>query len=146
MRVASSKFLLNIFAAISPDGEINYMIPEGRGTAEIFCEFLEKRVRETGRKIFAVMDSCSAQEAKRAKQWIAEHAEDCEIFYQPAYSPEVNPVELTWALVKREVSQQVSKTKGQMRTSLENAFRALEESLEQVRAFSREADCKYILV
>ena len=54
-------------------------------------------------------------------------------------------MELTWALIKREVSQQVSKTKAQMRANLKTAFHSLKESPEQVRAFFREADCKYIL-
>ena len=91
------------------------------------------------------MDSRSIHAAKNTKEWIAEHADECEIFYQSTYSPEVNPEELTWALIERQVSQQVSKTKAQMRANLKTAFHSLKESPEQVRAFFREADCKYIL-
>lgn len=36
VRVANSRFRLNMFAAISPEGEIYFMIHEGRGTAERF--------------------------------------------------------------------------------------------------------------
>ena len=145
VRVANSRFRLNMFAAISPDGEIYFMIHEGRGTAERFCQFLEKTVRESGKKILIVVDNCSIRKANKTKEWIAENADECEIFYQPTYSPEVNPVELAWALIKRQVSQQVSKTKAQMRANLKTAFHSLKESPEQVRAFFREADCKYIL-
>ena len=145
VKVANSRFRLNMFAAISPEGEIYFMLHEGRGTAERFCQFLEKTVRESGKKILVVVDNCSIHIAKKTKQWIAENADKCEIFYQPTYSPEVNPVELTWALIKREVSQQVSKTKAQMRVNLKTAFDSLKESPEKVQAFFREKDCKYIL-
>ena len=93
--------------------------------------------------MLVVVDNCSIHTA--TKQWIAGNADKCEIFYQPTYAPEVNPVELTWALVKREVSQQVSKTKAQMSANLKTAFHSLKESPEKVQAFFREKDCKYIL-
>ena len=50
VKVANSRFRLNMFAATSPEGEIYFMIHEGRGTAERFCQFLEKVVRESGKK------------------------------------------------------------------------------------------------
>ena len=40
------------------------MIHEGRGTRERFCEFLEKTVRESGKKILIVVDRCSMRTAK----------------------------------------------------------------------------------
>ena len=145
VRVANSRSRLNMFVAISPDGEIYFMIHEGQGTAERFCQFLENIVRESGKNILIVVDNCSIHTAKKTKEWIAENADKCEIFDQPMYSPEVNPSELTRALIKRQVSQQVSKAKAQMRANLKTAFHSLKESPEQVRAFFREADCKYIL-
>ena len=134
-----------MFAAISAEGEIYYMIHEGRGTAERFCEFLEKMRQEAGGKILIVVDNCSIHTANKTKDWVADHADACELYFQPVYSPEVNPVELTWALVKREVSQQLSQTKGQMHANLKAAFQSLKESPERVQAFFREKDCKYIL-
>ena len=145
VRVANSRFRLNMFAAISAEGEIYYMIHEGRGTAERFCEFLEKMRQEAGGKILIVVDNCSIHTANKTKDWVADHADACELYFQPVYSPEVNPVELTWSLVKREVSQQLSQTKGQMRANLKAAFQSLKESPERVQAFFREKDCKYIL-
>lgn len=53
-------------------------------------------------------------------------------------------MELTWALMKRRVSEQVSKRKAQMRGNRKTADDALQESREQVRAFLREGDWKYI--
>ena len=145
VRVANSRFRLNMFVAISPEGEIYYMIHEGRGTAERFCQFLEKTVRENGRKMLIIVDNCSIHKANKTMDWIAEHADDCELFYQPTYAPEVNPVELVWALIKGKVSQQLSQTKAQLRDNLNAALESLKESREAVQAFFHEKDCKYIL-
>ena len=145
VRVANSRFRLNMFAAISPEGEIYFMIHEGRGTAERFCQFLENTLRYSGKKIVILVDNCSIHTANKTKEWVAEHADECELFYQPTYAPEVNPVELVWALIKGKVSQQVSQTKAQMRANLKAALQSLKESPEQVQAFFREKDCKYIL-
>ena len=68
MRVANSRFRLNIFAAISPDGEIYFMIHEGRWSAEMFCQFLENTVRESGKNILIVVDNCSIHKAKKTKE------------------------------------------------------------------------------
>ena len=76
-----------------------------------------------------------------AKEWIAEAKGECEIYYQPTNSPEANPVELLWALIKR----QVSKSKAQLRANLKAALRSLRASPEEVWALFREADRKYIL-
>ncbi len=128
VRVANSQFLLNMFTATCPEGKIYYMIHEGRGTAEMFCQFLEKVVRESGRKILIVVANSRIYKAKITKKWLKEYWNDCEIHYQPIFSPEVNPVELTWALVKRQVSRQVSKTQAQMRAHRESAFNSLKDS------------------
>ena len=57
------------------------MIPEGRGTAEMFCQFLENTVRESGKTILIVVDNGSTHTAKITREWIAENADECEIFY-----------------------------------------------------------------
>lgn len=102
-------------------------------------------MRKYNNKIVIVVDNCSIHTAKKTKEWVADHWDECELFYQPTYAPEVNPVELVWALIKGKVSQQVSQTKAQLHANLEAALQSLKESPEQVQAFFREKDCKYIL-
>ena len=100
VRLANSRFRVNMLVAISPEGEIYYMIHEGLGTAERSRQFLENTVREIDRKMLIVVDNCSIHKVNRSKEWIAGQADDGELFYQPTYAPEVNPVELVWALIE----------------------------------------------
>ena len=118
---------------------------EGPVTAEVFREFLQQIAEEADRKILIVADNCRIHRARTIQEWLTEKHAAAELCFQPTYSPQVSPVELRWALLKRRVSRELSKTKAQLRDNLESAFQSWQKASEQVRAFFREADCKYIL-
>ncbi len=121
------------------------MVREGPVTAEVFRGFLEQIAEETDRKILLVVDNCRIHRARVIQEWLAANQAAVELYFQPTYSPQVNPVELLGALVQRRVSRELSKTEAQLRDNLEAACQALRKAPEQVRAFLREADCKSIL-
>ncbi len=118
---------------------------EGPVTAEVFREFLQQIAEETDRKILLAVDNCRMHRARVIQEWLAANQAAAELYFQPAYSPPVNPVELLGALIKRRVSRQLSKTEAQPRANLEATFQSLQGTPEQVRAFFREVDCKSIL-
>ncbi len=118
---------------------------EGPVTSEVFREFLKQIAEAADRKILLVVDNCSIHRARIVQEWLEANQTAVELYFQPTYSPQVNPVELLWALVKRQVSRELSKTKEQLRDNLKAAFQSLQKAPEQVRAFFREADCKSIL-
>ncbi len=144
-RVAGGRFRIHRLAASSPEGQLEDRVREGPVTAEVFREFLEQIAEETDRKILVVVDNCRMHRARIIQEWLAANQAAAELCLQPTYSPQVNPVELRWALVQRPVSRQLSQTAAQLRDNLEAAFQSLPGAPEQVRAFLREADCKYIL-
>ena len=145
VRVADSRFRLNMLAAISPDSEIYLMVHEGRSTPGTCRRFPEKIVGGTDKEIEIIVDNRSIHKAKIIEEWMAERKAECEIYYQPWNSPEVNPVELLRALIKRQGSRQVSKSKAQLRANLKVAFESLKDSPEKVQVLLREEDCKYVL-
>ncbi len=145
VRVASGRFRLHRLAASSPEGQFYYTVREGPVTAEVFREFLERIAEEADRKILLVVDNCSIHWARIVQERLEANQATAELCLQPTYSPQVNPVELLGALVKRRVSRELSKTKEKLRDNLEIACQSLQKAPEQVRAFFREADCKYIL-
>ncbi len=145
MRVAGGRFRLHRLAASSPEGQLEDTVREGPVTAEVFREFPERIAEEADRKILVVVDNCSIHSARTIREWLQANQAAIELYLQPTYSPQVNPVELLGALVQRRVRRELSKTKAQLRDNLEAAFQSLQKAPEQVRAFFREADCKYIL-
>lgn len=146
VRVSNAKYRFSMLAAIGADGSLHYRLHEGSVTGAVFLKFLEQVTREREGKVIVVADNVSIHKSKLVMGWMAEHEAECEIEFQPTYAPEVNPVELLWAWVKREASQRTSKTKAALKRNLEAVLEIMKASPEKVRAFFRERDCKYILV
>ncbi len=118
---------------------------EGPVPAEVFREFPERIAETADRKIPFVVDNCRRHRARTIREWLEANQAAVELRFQPTYSPQVNPAELLGALVQRRVRRELSKAETQLRDNLEAACQSLQKALEQVRAFFREADCKYIL-
>ncbi len=144
-RVASGRFRLHRLAASSPESQLEDRVWEGPVTAEVFREFLQQLAEEADRKILVAVDNCRMHRARTIQEWLAADQAAAELCWQPAYSPQVNPVELLGALVQRRASRKLSKTAAQLRDNLEAACQSLPGVPEQVRAFLREADCQSIL-
>ena len=146
VRVSNSKYRVSILAAMGPDGSLHCRLHEGSVTGAVFLTFPGQVARESEGKVIVVADNASSRKSGLVLAWMAEHAAECEIEFQPTYAPEVNPVELLRAWVKREASQRASRTKAALKRNLEAALETVKASPERVRAFCKERDCKYIIV
>ncbi len=144
-RVASGRFRLHLLAASSPEGQLHGTVQKGPVTAEVFRELLERIAEQADRKILLVVGNCRIHRARIIQEWLEANQAAAELCLQPAYSPQVNPVERLGALVQRRVSRQLSQTEAQLHDNLEAACQSLQKAPEQVRAFFREADCQSIL-
>ncbi len=69
------------------------MVYEETMTAQLLICFLERLIRDAQKKVFLILDNLRVHHAKKVHQWLEEHKMDMEIFYLPAYSPELNPDE-----------------------------------------------------
>ncbi len=143
--VASGRFRLHRLAASSPEGQLHYTVRGGPAAAEVFREFPERIAEEADRKIRLVVDNCRMHRARTIRECLKANQAAVELYFQPTYSPQVNPAELLGALVQRRVRRELSKTEEQLRDNLEAACQSLQKAPEQVPAFLREADCKSIL-
>ena len=52
-------------------------------------EFMELLVKDAGRKVFLVLDNLRVHHSKPVKKWLAQHADQIEVFLLPSYSPEL---------------------------------------------------------
>ena len=144
VRVSNRRNRINMLAAISPEGDLYFMTHEGSVTARTFLKFLETIRQDSDREIRVVVDNLRVHKAKIVMQWLENHSKQCRLFYQPTYAPEVNPVELVRALIKRKVSRQASRSMKELRENVKSALESLKDSPELVKRFFHEEDCKYI--
>jgi transposase len=93
MEVPGPHIRVNQISAISNEGTVRFMTYQGSLNATVFLVFLTKLVAEATRKILLIADRLQAHKTPAVQAWIAAHQEQIEVFYLPAYSPELNPVE-----------------------------------------------------
>jgi transposase len=89
------RFGTNMSSAIGNDGSLRFMLFDGNFNQFVFIDFLERLIKHhPDRKIFLIVDGHPSHRSKLVKQWVAEHEERIELHFLPAYSPQLNPVEL----------------------------------------------------
>ncbi len=88
-----ARFGLNMMAAITPGGQMHFMIVEGTVRAEQICEFLKRLMYGHQHKVFLIWDGHPTHKAKKVKECIASFDGRLEVFLLPSYSPDLNPVE-----------------------------------------------------
>lgn len=64
-------------------------------------ERLVRRAKRTGRKIILVCDGPRFHKTKKVLAYLPTVSEHLEVFYLPAYSPDLNLIERLWGHVKR---------------------------------------------
>jgi transposase len=137
---------VNMISALANSGELRFSIFEGRFTAPVFIEFLDRLIRSIpDRKIHLICDNHTAHHAKLVKQWVAERADRIELHFMPAHSPELNPDEQLNQDVKRHMREVHPKPtdKTTLRTELARFLHRRQRQPQIVRAYFREASVRY---
>lgn len=84
---------LSMISTVTNQGKMRWMIIDEAFNADRFIEFLQALIKDAGRKVFLIVDNLRVHHAKPVKAWLAQRAEQIEVFYLPSYSPELNPDE-----------------------------------------------------
>ena len=86
-------FSASMISAINNQGKMRFMVYEGALRVDTFLKFLRRVIKDTGRKIFIIVDNLRVHHAKKVQKWVEKHKNRIEIFFLPPYSPEHNPDE-----------------------------------------------------
>jgi transposase len=74
-----------------------------KGTSQVFIAHLHQlRTHSKGKDTIVIVDNASIHKSKQVKAFLKKHT-DVKIYYLPPYSPEYNPVEIVWRLIKTAV-------------------------------------------
>jgi len=71
--------------------------------AQSFLVFLKSllRRRSHGKKMGVILDNARYHHAAALADWLHEHLAVLELLFLPPYSPELNPIERVWKLMRR---------------------------------------------
>jgi transposase len=113
-----------VLGALSLKGVVAAMYGEGATTAEVFRAFVKEcLVPALLPGAIVVMDNLGAHRAKGIVELI--EAAGASVIFLPPYSPELNPIECTWAKVKGLIRTAAPQTLPQLHKALTAALSAV---------------------
>lgn len=93
IETTGARFGLNIVGAITPKGEMQFMIVAGRVNSSKIVEFLKRLMHGHDHKVFLIWDGHPTHKSKAVKECVASFDGRLETFLLPSYSPDLNPIE-----------------------------------------------------
>lgn len=146
VETTGARFGLNMMAAITPRGQMHFMIVQGNVNADRICEFLKRFMHGREHKVFLIWDGHPTHRAKKVKQCIESFDGRLEIFVLPSYSPDLNPIEQLWNHTKSNgVGRQTVNGPDQLKKAVISKLRSLQKLPGRIASFFRHPDCRYIL-
>lgn len=146
VKCTGARFGCNMISAVSPVGELRFMVTDKRMNAAVFCEFLERLMHGEDDPVIVVVDGHPAHKSAKVRQLLDQYEGRLRLYILPAYSPELNPDELVWNWVK---SQHVGKDSGirnkeDLMEAVRSALHSLQKKASLIKRFFEHPDLAYI--
>jgi len=140
----AKKFRINMISAVTNSGKMMFSLYDDAINTDRFIDFLEKAIASSEKKLFMVLDNLRVHHAKVVKQWIEEHHEQIELFFLPAYSPDLNPDEyLNQDYKKNANKHQPPTTKKQLEKNTKAYMHSLQANPEKIASFFQHPAVQY---
>ena len=144
IRCPGKRFKTNMISTVTNKGTLRFMIFDGSFTTSVFIAFLKRLIKGQKRKVFLILDNMRVHHAKVVKAWVEEHKNQIELFFLPAYSPEMNPDELLNQDVKTNaVGRKRSKNLDELKKNLRDYLFGTQRRPDIVRAYFRKKEVAY---
>jgi transposase len=135
---------LSMISAITNKGRVHWMVIDGTVNIERFIEFLKRLIKNCRHKIFLIVDNLKVHHAIKVKEWLQKNEAKIELFFLPAYSPDLNPDEHLNADLKYGVGSRVpSRTKKNLKDAAESHLEMLKKSPDRIRQYFKDPAISY---
>ena len=136
VKTSGQRQSINVISAVNARGEFWAATYPGKLNAEAFVVFLQDFMKGQSGKVFLIIDGHPAHKANKVKEFIKEMKGRLELYFLPAYAPDLNPDEFVWSHMKSNgVSKKPLKKNESLRQRVEKDLRAIHNDAELVRSF-----------
>lgn len=136
---------LSLIAAIAPNGRLYVAGQDQAFTSEDIVWFLRKLCsRYRKRDLIVIWDGAAIHRSEVVKTFLKERPGRVHLERLPAYSPELNPVELVWSQLKRSLKNQVFTNLETLKTAVLNQVKILEKDPGVIESFFRKKEIGFI--
>lgn len=136
---------LSLIAAIAPNGRIYLAGQDQSFTSEDIVWFLNKLCgRYRKRDILLIWDGAAIHRSEVVKAFLKKRPGRIHLERLPAYSPQLNPVELVWSQLKRGLKNQVFTSLEELTVAILDQVKCLEKDPKLVQAFFNKKEAAFI--
>lgn len=144
IKLSAKRTSTNMISAITNQGKVRFQIYDGRMNAQQLIEFLKRLIKDAQRKVILILDNLRVHHANLVKEWLAKHVEEIEVYYLPAYSPELNPDEYLNCDLKAGVhSKKPARNRKALKAKVLSHMRMLQKRPDRVKKYFRHAKIAY---
>lgn len=134
----------NLLSAVTPAGVLRFSIHDGKIASNRYIAFLRQLLEGRTSPLILIVDRASFHRSKKVRDFVHSHRKQIRIYFLPSYSPEMNPDEQVWNIVKsKNIGRKSIKTKSELKKKVHSAFRVLQHKTEKVKSFFKLPHTKY---
>jgi transposase len=144
-QVSGSRFATNMISTVTNRGKLRFMLYRETLTAQVLIRFLGRLIRDAqGRKVFLILDNLRVHHSKKVSAWVAERKAHLELFFLPAYAPELNPDEYLNGDLKQQVRTGLpARNQQELEGRVRSVMKRLQLRPQRIRAYFRHPRIAY---
>ena len=125
---------ITMISALTNQGLLRFGFHDGAINAERFIGFMADLVNDTApTKVFLIVDRLPAHRAAKVHDWLQDNKARIELFYLPAYSPQMNPDEWLNRDLKTELrTRPAARDRDSLKTIAQRFMQALASTPERI--------------
>ena len=144
IRLSAKRSSINMISTVTNRGKVRFMVYEGSMNAERFIKFIKQLIKGAKSKIFLILDNLRVHHAKVVKDWLEDYQDRIELFFLPAYSPELNPDEYLNCDLKAGIhSKSPARDKESLTNKVRSHMKMLQRSPKRVRKYFKHQKISY---
>lgn len=146
VKSTGARFGCNMISAVSPLGELRFMVTDKRMNADLFCEFLDRLMDGEEGTVLLVVDGHPSHKAAKVQKHLEQYNGRLRLYILPGYSPELNPDELVWNWVKNHHLGKDSdiRDRSSLMRAARSALASLQKRVSVIKGFFKHPDLAYI--
>lgn len=130
----------SLLMAITNNRILSYQVHKGSINKNIYNDFIINLISllDSNNKYYLMMDNVRFHHNKILKEYMSSNIN--EIIYTPPYSPELNPVEMVFSIIKHHFKQDKNNTIYLMKKQINNIITSIKRSFNNLYKYSFNLD------
>jgi len=144
VKTQAKRFRTNLISAVNNQGKLRFMIYQETMTAKVLIRFMRRLIKDAKRKVFLILDNLRVHHAKPVRAWLEKRKALIEVYYLPAYTPEMNPDEYLNCDLKQGIrASSPARSQAQLQKKVLGHMRKLQALPNRVKSYFRHPNIRY---